>query len=339
MKLLHRDDERLVHSATENPKAYDFYLRGRAFYNRRQASQAIECFEAALVCDGSYAEAYTGLAESYAIQGYYGGIHTREAFTRARSAAEKASALAPQAAEPLVSLGILEHYYGWDFAQEERVLDQALRLNPRLATACYWMGLLFNLRRMPDRGIPYAKRCIELDPLNPNSHCVLGMAHYSSERFAEGLELLRRAHDMDPLALLPIIGQGQSLLGLGRPDEAVEILETALQGPARDSSFVLGLLGSAYGRAGRRDEALALLEGLKARAAKGYVAPLHMAFIEAGLGDLEAALASFHRAVDDRNALTWFFVFHDPAFAAFRLAPGFPDLVRRFEGEDPTAGP
>ncbi|HJW09535.1 MAG TPA: protein kinase, partial [Holophagaceae bacterium] len=331
VKLLHPEESRLVHSATEDPEAYDLFLRGRAFYNQRLASEAIRCFEGAIARDAAFAEAYTSLADAYAVQGYYGGVSTMEAHARARAAAEKARSLAPEAAEPHVSLAILEHYYGWDFAREEAELNQAIRINSNLSTAYYWMGILFSLRGMDERALPFARRSVELDPLNPNALVGLGLVDYCMGRNEGAMVLFDRAHAVEPTALLPITAIARCRIAMGRPKEALEMMEKSLQGPGGDSTIVQGLTGSLYAEAGRADDARRMLASMREAAAHRYVAPLHLGFIETHLGDMDAAFDSFERAVDDRNALAWHYLLYDPVIhGRLKDHPRFPGLVRRF---------
>lgn len=331
VKLLHPDGARLVPSATEDPEAYDLFLRGRAYYNQRLASKAIACFEAAIARDPEYAEAHTGLADARSVQGYYGGVPTLEAHAKAREAAETARRLDPAAAGPHVSLAILEHYYGWDFQKEEAELAAAIRINPNLSTAHYWMGLLFSLRAMEGKALPFARRSVELDPLNPNALVGLGLVHYGMGRQEEALVYFNRAHEAEPTALLPITSIARSRLIMGSPREAVAMMEHAMQGPGGASTIVQGLMGCLYAGSGREDEARRILAAMREAATRTYVAPLHMGFIETHLGELDAAFDSFEQAVDDRNALAWHYLLYDPDIhARIRQHRRFPALARRF---------
>ena len=330
VRLLGAQQDRIVRPATQDAEAYDLFLRGRAHYGRRAATEAIDCFEAALARDPGFAEAYCGLADSLCIQGFYGGISSAEAFARAGAAVEKARALAPDSPAPHLSRAILEHYYGWDFAREEQELKEAIRLNPGAPAPYYWMGALYYLRGMPDRAKPYVDRQMELDPLSPIAHCSMGEMLREDGRFEEALPHLERAHDLDPGALLPIMCLSNCLQTLGRPAEAVEVLESVTKGHGANSTFMLGLLGGALARAGRRDEAIAILADLRGR--PGYVAPIHIACVEAGLGEARQAFSSMSRAIDERNGVVWQLAFHEPLFAGLHEVEGFEALRRRIPG-------
>src|SRR5664279_6521596 len=150
-----------------DPAAFDLYLKGRFFFNRRSPKQAIEAFEAALARDPAFAAAYTGLADAWGIHGFYGGIDTRVAFARARTAVEQAKALAPDAPEVAMSFAIQEHYFGWDFAHEERELHAAQEAAPQLAAPHYWLGIMYGLQGRLDEARPFLERFRELEPFNP----------------------------------------------------------------------------------------------------------------------------------------------------------------------------
>ncbi|MBS1766985.1 MAG: protein kinase [Acidobacteria bacterium] len=330
VRLLGGQQERIVRPATQDPEAYDLFLRGRAHYQRRSATEAIACFEAALARDPEFAEAYCGLADSLCIQGFYGGISSAEAFARARAAVEKARALAPDSPAPHLSRAIVEHYFGWDFAREEQELKEAIRINPGAPAPYYWMGALHYLRGMADRAKPYVDRHWELDPLSPIAHCSMGEMLREDGRPEEALPYLERAHDLDPGALLPQMCLSNCLQTLGRPEEAVKVLEAAMKGSARSSTFMLGLLGGALARAGRREEAITILADLRGR--PGYVAPIHIAYVEAGLGEVRQAFSSLSRAIDERNGVAWHFAFHEPLFAGLHEVEGFEALRRRIPG-------
>lgn len=332
VRLLGSQQGRLVHPATQDAEAYDLFLRGRAHYNKRAAAPAIACFEAALARDPSFAEAYCGLANAICIQGFYGGISSAEALARSRAAVEKARALAPGLAAPRLSRAIVEHYYGWDFAREEQELKEAIHIQPGAPEPYYWMGALHYLRGMPERAEPYAEHLAELDPLSPTPLCARGEILRHRGRPAVALPFFERAYRMAPESLYTVMCLDQCLQELGRDEEAAILLERAVNGSGRESTFILGQLGSALARAGRHAEARAILHELKARAAHAHVAPLHLAFVETSLGDMDAALASMTRAVDERNGVAWHYALHEPTFAALRKLDGFEALRAKIPG-------
>ena len=327
VRLFGADSSPRAAAVPRDPAAYDLYLKGRFFFNRRSPRQAIEAFEAALARDPGFAAAYTGLADAWGIQGFYGGIDTRVVFARARDAVEKARALAPDAPEVSMSFAIQEHYFGWDFAHEERELNAAREAAPQLAAPHYWLGLMHGLQGRLDEARPFLERFRELEPLNPLASTAFGWSFFSARRFEEARDSFARALDLDAHAGLALNGMGRSLLMLGNPKAALEPLERLLGIAGRDSSWAVGLWADGLAAAGRAAEARAALDGL--RASGGYVSATHVVNAELRLGDTDAAFASLTRAVEERNALAWWWVKHEPGLTPLREDPRFPALAAR----------
>ena len=312
-------------AAPRDPAAYDLYLRGRFFFNRRSAQKAIEAFEAALVRDPAFSAAYTGLADAWGIHAFYGGIDTRVAFARARAAVEQARALATDTPEVAMSFAIQEHYFGWDFAREERELDAARLAAPRLAAPYYWLGLLFGLQGRTEDALPLLERVTELEPLNPLSPTAFGYVFLTVRRFEEARASFERALEFDPHSMLPLHGLGHSLLMLGDPKAALEAFERLVSVAGRSSSYAAGAWAWGLTAAGGPDEARAALSRLEASGV--YVPATHVVNAQLRLGDRDAAMASLARAVEERNALAWWWVRHEPGLAPLREDPRFPALA------------
>ena len=163
---------------TRSVEAYDLYLKGRHFWKQRRMRSAIQMFEAAAEKDPGYADAYTALADSYSIWGFYGGISAWEAYARARAAAERAQELTPDSAEVHVALGVIEHYYGWDTAKEERELRLAIERNPKLADAYFWLGLCMAVSGRFEETIEIARKGLALEPHSANAQASLAWAYF-----------------------------------------------------------------------------------------------------------------------------------------------------------------
>src|SRR5262249_18674089 len=309
-------------------EAYNDYLKGLYYFNRREAPEAIAEFERALARDPGYTAAYTGLADSYCIYGFYGGIPTLDAFAKARAAAQKAEALEPESAEVRVALSLVEYYFGWDLGKAESETRRAIRLSPSNASAYSWLGLLLGFTGRIPEALEMTKKATEIEPFSPNAQTNVGWAYYSARRFEESIAEFRRALHIDPKALYPLWAIGLTYLQLGRHAEAVSSLEKALEVNKRRQSHFVALLGGAYAAAGRRSEALDLLDELLRRSATEYVAPFHLAFLHIPMGNADEAVSSLERACEDRNALAWWprtSSFYDP----LRSHPRFPSLLAR----------
>ncbi len=327
---------------TRDVEAYDLYLKGRHFWKLRRMRQAIEQFERAVAKDPAYAAAYTALADSYSIWGFYGGISTWEAYGRARAAAERAQELMPDSAEVHVALGVLEHYYGWDTARQERELRLAVERNPRLGDAYFWLGLSLGVRGRFEESLEVAREGLALEPHSANAQASLGWSYAGSRRFEESLPEFRKAVSFDPDAAFPLWSLGSTLHQVGRLDEAVTTLERAVAVTQREHCFEMALLGGALVAVGRGREARALLDELLDRAHREYVPPFDLAILHCALGERELALGALEKAYDQRNALLWYRL-HIPNLDPLRDEPRWQalsaKLARTAPLEPPVIGP
>jgi serine/threonine-protein kinase len=332
VRLLPAEEAAIATPGTRNVEAYNRYLKGRYFFAQRAPRKAIEEFEAAIAADPDYAAAYTGLADSYGIFGFYGGIETREAFRRSRAAAVRAQELQPDSAETLVALGIFEHYFGWDFEKEVRLLERAIELAPRSAAAYTWLGLLHGLRGRTEEGLRVARQAARLEPLSGNVQTNVGLPLFMARRYEEAIIEFRKATSLDPGAMYGFWAKGLCYQSMGDFQEAITAYEQSVMLSRRELTWPVALLGGAYGAAGRRDDALRVLRELEAWRERAYVPPLHVAYLHVGTGDFEPALDCLERAVDERNALTWWVGF-SPFFDPLRSMPRFERLLERIAPE------
>ncbi|HEV8119359.1 MAG TPA: protein kinase [Thermoanaerobaculia bacterium] len=328
VRLLPSEVAGLSSRGTDNVEAYNDYLKGLYYFNRREAPEAIAEFERALARDPRYTAAYTGLADSYCIYGFYGGIPTLDAFAKARDAARKAEELEPDSAEVLVALALVEHYFGWDMVKEEAELRKAIRLSPSSAAAHSWLGLMLAFNNRAEEALELARRATQLEPFSPNAQTNVGWGHFGARRFEESLAEFRRALHIDPNAPYPLWAIAINYMQLQRPREAIAALEKAIEVTKGRQSHYVALLGGAYAAAGKTKEALDLLDELNRRLATEYIAPFHLAFLHIPLGNADVAIDCLERSCAERNALGWWpraCAFYDP----LRSHPRFPALLSR----------
>ena len=328
VRLLPAEEAGISSRGTDNVEAYNDYLKGRYYFNRREAPEAIIEFERALARDPRYTDAYTGLADSYCIYGFYGGIPTLDAFAKARAAAQKARELSPESADAHVSLALVEHYFGWDLEKEEAETKRAIQLAPKSAIAYSWLGLMFAFTDRPAEALEMTKRAPEMEPFSANAQTNVGWAYFGARRFEEAIREFRRALHIDPNAPYPLWAIGLTYMQLARHSEAIAALEKTVEITKRRQSHYVALLGGAYAAAGRRPEALNLLAELTDRSSREYIAPFHLAFLHIPLGNADEAMSCLERACEDRNALAWWprtCPFYDP----LRAHPRFPALLAR----------
>ena len=313
---------------TKSVEAYDLYLKGRHFWKLRRMRSAIEHFEAAVAKDPEYSSAYTALADSYAIWGFYGGISTWEAYGRARTAAERAQEILPDSADVHLSLGVIEHYYGWDTVREEKELRLAIERNAKLADAYFWLGLCLGVSGRFEESLDVARRGLALEPHSANAQACVGWSYAGSRRYEESLPEIRKAVSFDPDAAFPLWSLGLVLQQVGRLDEAVATLERAVTVTQGEHCYEIALLGDSLAAAGRTREARALLDQLLDRARREYVPPFDLAILHCALGEKELALGALERAYDQRNALLWYRL-HTPNLDPLRGEPRWRALSEK----------
>lgn len=328
---------RLGEQGTHNPEAYDLYLRGQYFLNHRDYSvesleQSRRHFERALDNDPMYAKAWTGLANVYTLLGSLGVLTPDEAHPRARAAAEQALALDEELAEAHNALAATLSDYYWDWEAAGRHFRRAIELDPSYATARQWYAT--NVLQMQGRfeeAIVETREAAALDPLSPVRNYAVGQALYFARRFEEAEAHLQRIRELYPRFPLTYIYIAQIASLQGRHTEAVEAAEAAhalYEGEAGLSA----ILGYAYARAGRSDEARALLRNLRDLAEEqpliARTTSFHEAYIYLGLGEYDAALSAFERAYEARVMyMSWVGI--EPIFDPLRSEARFEAIIEK----------
>ncbi len=327
VRLLPAQEASLVAPGTRDVEAYNRYLKGRYFFNQRASQKAIAEFEAAIARDALFAAAYTGLADSYGTFGFYGGISTLEATSKARAALAKAQELDPDSADVHVALGIFDHYYGWDMEREERHFRRAIDLAPKSAAGYSWLACQLSAVIRTEESLELGRRGVELEPLSANTHVNATWAFYFARRFDEAVEGFRKAVHVDPNAVYALWGLGMACQTRGLHEEGIATLERLTALTNREMPWALALLGSALASAGRTDEARGVLSELDGQSKRRYVPPLHLAFVRAALGETDAALVLLGRALAERNALFWGWMRSGPMLDVLRPDPRFQALL------------
>jgi tetratricopeptide (TPR) repeat protein len=168
----------------------------------------------------------------------------------------------------------------------------------------------------------------ELEPLSPNVHTNVAWTYFVERRYGEAERELSRALELDPDALYPLWASGLNLQLMGEHDRSVAAFEKAVALTERAQTFYVALLGGAYGAAGRTAEARRVLEELRERSTREYVAPYHLAFVHVALGEDEAAIAALNAAYEERNALAWW-PRSSPVFDPLRSNPRFQRVLEK----------
>lgn len=312
---------------TPDVLAYDRYLKGRYFWNRRRLHESITEFQAAVERDPEFEVAYTALAEAWAVYGFYGGVPTWEAWGRARAAGDRADELAPDTSAVALCAGVTEYYYGWNSARSERLLRLALARDATNAETYFWLALCVGVSGRCDEGLEFAREGIRLEPHSPNSRAALGWPLIMARRYEDAAAELAQAIALgdSPFALW---SYGMVLSELHRHSEAIAAHRTAVQITGERYSHYIAFLASALALGGQTDEARSLLRELDARAAREYVPPFDCALALVALGENEAALDALERAYEQRNAFLWARI-HFPPLRRLAAEPRFQALVAR----------
>ena len=321
---------------TQNAEAYQLYLKGRYFWNKREAGilKAIEYFEQAREQDPNYSLAYAGLADSYIVQGWNGDIPPKEIYPKAQAAAIKALGLDDELAEAHNALATVKRDFDWDWPGAEREYKRAIELNPNYASAHQWYGeLLFALGRNQE-GLEQLNRAQQLDPLSPVINGEKGVTLLRAAGRADlALQQMQKTIEIDPNFARVHWQLGQVYLLQGNVPAAIpEIQKAATLSPS--TLTFKGGLGHVYARAGRTSEARNLLIELNELSKRRYVSGLDLASIHAGLGEKELAFASLEKAYQEREPRLILWLNSHPEFDSLRSDPRMKDLLRRMKLPD-----
>jgi TolB-like protein/Tfp pilus assembly protein PilF len=325
-----KEHAKLTAVRSVSPEVYESYLKGRFVLektnNRADVEKSIPYFEDAIKRDPTFAPAYVGLASAHdRLSLIFVGAPPELERPKVLSAVRKALELDPELGDAHVLLARL-YQRQWRWADAESEYKQALELNPNDAAAHLGLGEWLLCKGHSEEALTWARRGRELDPLQV-SGVSIGWILFSARRYEDAIQEFRSVLAIWPDDAFALWQLGVVLIANRQPEEAIPPLEKAVSISNR-SAAVIGVLVSAYAHAGRRKEALQLVNELKRRREKGYVPTA--AFLNAylGLGDYDAAFAWFERAYQEQsNILQYLKIF--PIFDPVRNDPRFADLLRR----------
>jgi TolB-like protein/Flp pilus assembly protein TadD len=315
-------------SYTDSNEAYQAYLKGRYYWNRRTAEniwKAIEQLKLATEKDQNFALAYAGLADCYIVLNQYAGIPTTETLPEAKKYAERAIALDAELAEPHASLGQV-YKQSWKTEEAERAYKRALELNPNDATAYHWYSLFLKDVKRFDEAEVMIKRAKELDPLSSVISINIADMYIWQKDYDAGIQTALKILELDPNYADAYNILGVSYSKMGNHTEAIANLEKAAQLSNR-ASFVLAKLGYGYGVAGKRSEAYAVARELEGKYSQRQASGQNIASVYSGLGEKDKAFEWLERDFRDTaplGELRW-----DPLFEPLHDDPRFRDLLRR----------
>ena len=328
VKLSGEQSKGSTKSYTDNNEAYQAYLKGRYYWNRRTAenlSKAIEQLKLATEKDPNFALAYAGLADCYIVLNQYAGIPTTDTLPEAKRYAERAIAIDGELAEPHASLGQI-YKQSWKTEDAEREYKRALELNPNYATAYHWYSLFLKDMAKYDEAAVMIKRAKELDPLSSVISINIADMYLWQKDYNGAIQTALKILELDPNYADAYNILGISYSKLGNQTEAIANLEKAAQLSNR-ASFVLAKLGYGYGVAGKRAEAYAVARELEGKYSQRQASGQNLASVYSGLGEKEKAFEWLETDFRNRaplGELRW-----DPILEPLRDDPRFRDLLRR----------
>jgi TolB-like protein/Tfp pilus assembly protein PilF len=318
--------------ATMNPEAYNLYLQGRFYWNKRNAqaiSKARDLFQQAITVDPQFALAYSGLADANNMLGStFHVVPREEGFRSARQAAETALRLNGNLAEAHASLGLLEsNEFHW--APAEREFKRALELNPNYTSALLWYSLLQLARNHIDESIALVRKAVQIDPLSAIMVTNLGMRLNVVGNYREGLAAAQKGMDLDPGYQPSYARVGEAYEAMGQRENAAAVYErgSKVSGPAGGAE---ALLIRANVLRGNASEAGKLLSALQDRAARGKAEHTMLAWAYSAMGDRDLALDALNRAFAAREP-TLRDSARTPQLKELRGDPRYDEFLRRLE--------
>lgn len=325
-----KEQAALVAAKVVNPEAYVSYLKGRYFWNKRTADSlkiALAYFNQAIEEDPKYAQAYSGLADTYALLGdwQYAVMTPKEALPKAKAAAIKALELDNSLGEAHNSLAFCLDGFDWDFESAGKEFQRAIELNPGYATTHHWYAWHLALLHRYDDAIAEMKKAQNIDPLslviNADLAELLAIAHLNDESIQQSQKTI----EMDPRFGLAHNHLGQAYLQTRRFDEALAELTKAVDLSGRSPTCIANL-ARAYAATGNKGEALKLLADLKQHSTGNYSHGSELAVIYASLGQPDQAMTWLEKGFEERFNPG---VLLRPGFDPLRSDPRFKDLVHR----------
>jgi len=330
VKISGEEHDRMMKHYTENPEAYQLYLKGRYFWNRFSPAdhqKAAQYFNQAIARDPTYALAYTGLADTYGASATNGWIAPTEGYPKAMAAVKKALELDGTLAEAHCTLGALTMFYLLDWATAEREYKRAIELNPNYPETYEVYAFLLSATGRLTEAIETDKRGLEADPLSIPLSNDLGGAYYLARRYDEAIKQYQKTNEMDPSQNGTYGALGYAYDQKGMYAEAIAAYQKGIDVSERLPAF-LAAMGHAYAASGRRGEALKMLDEMKEASKQKYVSPYDLAILYTGLGDKDQAMAQLNKAYEERAG--WIIDLKvEPMFDPLRSDQRFADLVRR----------
>jgi len=318
---------------TDNVDAYRLYLRGRYAWNKRTSEgvvEGIKYFEEAIAVDPSYALAYTGLADSYALHIDYRNVPVHEGFEKAKFYARKAIELDDTLAEAHASLAWSLFIYDWDWDGAEKGFRRAIELDPRYATAHQWYAFMLASQGKFDEALLEAHTAQENDPASVSVRRSLGYTYVYARKYKQAQYHMDRAIAMNPTAEETFRLQGLILTFDKQYAAAERVFREALALAPESGTYTRVTLAYSLACAGDVAYARQIAAELEEKRKADYVSPVEFAMVYIALGDTQKALDWVEKAVDDRRGWSAYLRVH-PVLDPLRGEPRYAALVQRMK--------
>lgn len=333
LRLTNEQQQLIAKQHTENIAAYQRYLQGRFYWNKRNAEgvkKAVEFYEQAIKADPSYALAYAGIADAYAVWPD-DSLTRKETATRVKAAASKAVDLDPQLPEAHTSLAFAKMIEDRDLTGAESSFKRSLELNPNYPTAHHWYAYDLVAQGRVAAAIQAIKRAQKLDPVSLSINNDVGEIYFFARQYDPAIEWCRKTLEMDPNFIPAHQTLGLAYAQKEQFPQALAELKKAVEMSA-NNAYVLALLGYVYGAAGQRAEAEATLAQLQQLSASKYVSPFHLALVHTQLGDFDRAFALLQQA-EDEHVFSMLLLKADPKLDKLRADPRYTAFLQRLGGK------
>jgi eukaryotic-like serine/threonine-protein kinase len=331
LKLSGESEQKLAKKYTDNNEAYQLYLKGKYHYAKRTKEdilKGIEYFEQAISLDPNFALAYVEISDSYSTMPAYPYMSPKEAFPKAKAAAEKALAIDPTLAEAHSTLGFSLAVYDWNWAKAKAESEKAIELNPNLAFAHFRYGWNYLLPiGRSDEAIKEVKQSLDLDPMSLIANAGLAIVYADDRQNEQALIQARKIYELEPNFPTGRWALSQAFIVNGMYAEAIELNEKFLQ-TAPTNQLFLRFAGYAYAKSNRRKEAEAIINKFEKLSKTEYVISYRIANIYAALGEKDKAFAELEKAFENHD---WelYRLKVDPLMDPLRDDPRFKDLLKR----------
>ncbi len=330
LKLTGAEQKLLARRPTENAEAYQLYMKGRFYWNRKTQgalSRGVECFKQAIEKDPGFALAYAGLADCYNNLGNLGFLAPKDVFPQAKAAAARALELDENLAEAHASMAFIRLWSEWKWQEAEKEFKRAIELNPNYATAHQMYGAFLDRMGRFEEGLPENNRAREIEPASLVINTNVGGHYYLARQYEQAAKEVKATLEMDQnfafahwqlgaiYLAAPILGNA---IAEGQKAVALE----------PESPLYIGMLGMAYAAAGKQSEATKTLDRLRELSKRKYVPPTSPANVLAYMGKIDEAIKELEKGYEDRS---WIMCLLKvcPIFDPFRSDPRFQALLRR----------